>query len=88
MRDNQINNWYFVSQGRPGLIYCQTRGVRNEKYILLDGVEPTNLIELFDPSDLAIKVTAHTWAIFFQKIEFFYFLIFCSTSYYKKNNAK
>ena len=24
---------------------------------------------------------------FFQKIEFFHFLIFCSTSYYKKNNA-
>ena len=24
---------------------------------------------------------------FFQKIDFFHFLIFCSTSYYKKNNA-
>ena len=31
-----------------------------------------------------IKVTAHTWAIFFQKIEIFHFLIFCSTSYYKQ----
>ena len=29
-----------------------------------------------------IKVTAHTWAIFFPKIDFFPFLIFCSTSYY------
>ena len=35
-----------------------------------------------------LKVTAHTWAIFFQKIDFFHFLIFCSTSYYKQNNAK
>ena len=35
-----------------------------------------------------LKVTAHTWAIFFQKIECFHFLIFCSTSYYKNNNAK
>ena len=25
---------------------------------------------------------------FFQKIDFFHFLIFCSTSYYKQNNAK
>ena len=24
---------------------------------------------------------------FFQKIDFFHFFIFCSTSYYKKNNA-
>ena len=25
---------------------------------------------------------------FFQKIDFFHFLIFCSTSYYKQNSAK
>ena len=25
---------------------------------------------------------------FFQKIDFFHFLIFCSTSYYKQNNTK
>ena len=37
---------------------------------------------------IQIKVTAHTWAIFFQKIDLFHFLTFCSTSYYKKNNAK
>ena len=37
---------------------------------------------------LNLKVTAHTWAIFFQKIDFFHFFIFCSTSYYKQNNAK
>ena len=48
----------FVSQGRPGLIYCQTRKVRNEKYIPFDGVDPTNLMELFDPGDLAIKLNA------------------------------
>ena len=41
----------------------------------------------FDYSwDTVFKVTAHTWAIFFQKIEFFDILIFCSTSYYKKND--
>ena len=42
---------------------------------------------LFDPTTHGIKVTAHTWAIFFQKNIFFHFLIFCSISYYKKNNA-
>ena len=34
-----------------------------------------------------VKVTVHTWAIFFPKNRFFSFLIICSTSYYKKNNA-
>ena len=34
------------------------------------------------------KVTAHTWAIFFPKARFSsFFLMFCSTSYYKKNKA-
>ena len=37
---------------------------------------------------IQIKVTAHIWAIFFQKIDLFHFLTFCSTSHYKKNNAK
>ena len=37
MRDNQINDWYFVLHGRHCLVYCQNREVRNEKYITLDG---------------------------------------------------
>ena len=42
-----------------------------------------------NPYMLLIKVTAHTWAFFFPKNRFFFkFLIFCSTSYYKQNNAK
>ena len=40
MRDNQINDWYFLLQGRHCLIYCQTRGVGNEKYTTLDVVAP------------------------------------------------
>ena len=50
----------FVLQGRHCLIYCQTRGVSNEKYITLGGVAPTHtpLMELCDPGDLGIKVNA------------------------------
>ena len=50
-----------VLQGRHCLIYnCQTRGVRNEKYITLDGVAPPNihLMELCNPGELGIKVNA------------------------------
>ena len=52
----------FVLQGRHCLIYCQIRGVRNDKYITLDKVAAplphTHLMELCDAGELRIKVNA------------------------------